>query len=226
MIEITNLTKTFGKRKAVDDISFRVEKGEVVGFLGPNGAGKTTTMSMITGFLSYTEGSIKVDGLEVVEHPDEVKKKIGYLPEQPPLYMDMTVKEYLNFMYELKKVKLPRQKHIEELYYYWNYYYNIRSLTLFDFQHDRTLDAEFEEIVRKCVEELLLEFMISKTGEKVVKDKWLTPAMIAKYYAQSMTFVVMNWIQSGMLLSPKEIAEIYDYIMTRSMQDIIDELKE
>lgn len=84
----------------------------------------------------------------------------------------------------------------------------------------------FEEIVRKCVEELLLEFMISKTGEKVVKDKWLTPAMIAKYYAQSMTFVVMNWIQSGMPLSPKEIAEVYDYIITRSMQDIIDELKE
>ena len=84
----------------------------------------------------------------------------------------------------------------------------------------------FEEIVRKCVEELLLEFMISKTGEKVVKDRWLTPAMIAKYYAQSMTFVVMNWIQSGMLLSPKEIAEVYDYIITRSMQDIIDELKE
>lgn len=84
----------------------------------------------------------------------------------------------------------------------------------------------FEEIVRKCVEELLLEFMISKTGEKVVKDKWLTPSMIAKYYAQSMTFVVMNWIQSGMPLSPKEIAEVYDYIITRSMQDIIDELKE
>ena len=84
----------------------------------------------------------------------------------------------------------------------------------------------FEEIVRKCVEELLLEFMISKTGEKVVKDRWLTPAMIAKYYAQSMTFVVMNWIQSGMPLSPKEIAEVYDYIITRSMQDIIDELKE
>ena len=76
----------------------------------------------------------------------------------------------------------------------------------------------FEEIVRK--------FMISKTGEKVVKDRGLTPAMIAKYYAQSMTFVVMNWIQSGMLLSPKEIAEVYDYIITRSMQDIIDELKE
>ena len=87
-------------------------------------------------------------------------------------------------------------------------------------------ENSFEEIVRKCVEELLLEFMISKTGEKVVKDRWLTPAMIAKYYAQSMTFVVMNWIQSGMLLSPKEIAEVYDYIITRSMQDIIDELKE
>ena len=84
----------------------------------------------------------------------------------------------------------------------------------------------FEEIVRKCVEELLLEFKISKTGEKVVKDKWLTPSMIAKYYAQSMTFVVMNWIQSGMPLSPREIAEVYDYIITRSMQDIIDELKE
>ena len=115
MIEITNLTKTFGKRKAVDDISFRVEKGEVVGFLGPNGAGKTTTMSMITGFLSYTEGSIKVDGLEVVEHPDEVKKKIGYLPEQPPLYLDMTVTEYLDFVYQLKKATAEKNRHLREV---------------------------------------------------------------------------------------------------------------
>ena len=115
MIEITNLTKTFGKRKAVDDISFRVEKGEVVGFLGPNGAGKTTTMSMITGFLSYTEGSIKVDGLEVEEHPDEVKKKIGYLPEQPPLYLDMTVTEYLDFVYQLKKATAEKNRHLKEV---------------------------------------------------------------------------------------------------------------
>lgn len=115
MIEITNLTKTFGKHRAVDNISFRVEKGEIVGFLGPNGAGKTTTMSMLTGFLSYTEGSIKVDGLEVLEHPDEVKKKIGYLPEMPPLYLDMTVSEYLDFVYKLKKVKLDQRKHLKEV---------------------------------------------------------------------------------------------------------------
>lgn len=84
----------------------------------------------------------------------------------------------------------------------------------------------FEEITRKCVEEILLEVMIAKTGEKVVKDKWLTPEMLSKYYAQSMTFVVINWIKSGMPLSPKEIAEVYDYIITRSMKDIVEELKE
>ncbi len=115
MIEITNLSKTFGKHKAVNDISFQINKGEIVGFLGPNGAGKTTTMSMITGFLSYTEGSIKVDGMEVLENPDEVKKKIGYLPEQPPLYLDMTVYEYLDFVYQLKKATPEKTRHLKEV---------------------------------------------------------------------------------------------------------------
>ena len=115
MIEILNLTKKYGAKKAVDNISFKVEKGEILGFLGPNGAGKSTTMNIITGYLSATEGTVKVDGHDVLEEPNEVKKRIGYLPEQPPLYMDMTVREYLNFIYDLKKVKLDRSKHLMEV---------------------------------------------------------------------------------------------------------------
>lgn len=115
MIEVRNLTKRYGSNVALDDISFSVEEGTVLGFLGPNGAGKSTTMNIITGYLSASDGSVTVDGLDTLEHPNEVKRKIGYLPEQPPLYQDMTVKEYLNFMYELKKVTLPKEKHIGEI---------------------------------------------------------------------------------------------------------------
>ena len=115
MIEVRNLTKRYGSNIALDDISFSVEEGTVLGFLGPNGAGKSTTMNIITGYLSASDGSVTVDGLDTLDHPNEVKRKIGYLPEQPPLYQDMTVKEYLNFMYELKKVTLPKKKHIDEI---------------------------------------------------------------------------------------------------------------
>ncbi len=115
MIEINNLTKCYGTKKAVDNISFSIKKGEIVGFLGPNGAGKSTTMSIITGYLSYTDGSVKIDGTEVLDDPIAIKKKIGYLPEQPPLYMDMTVDEYLNFVYELKNVKSDKETHIKEI---------------------------------------------------------------------------------------------------------------
>ncbi len=116
MIEIQNLTKSYGQIKAVDDISFRVEKGEILGFLGPNGAGKSTTMNIITGFISSTSGTVKVDGYDIMENPREVKKRIGYLPEQPPLYMDMTVLEYLNFVYELKLVdKKQRRTQISDI---------------------------------------------------------------------------------------------------------------
>ncbi len=104
MIEIQNLTKEYGKIKAVDNISFTVEKGEILGFLGPNGAGKSTTMNILTGFVSSTSGSVKVAGYDVLEDPVEVKKHIGYLPELPPLYMDMTVNEYLDFCANLKSV--------------------------------------------------------------------------------------------------------------------------
>jgi ABC-2 type transport system ATP-binding protein len=104
MIEIQNLTKEYGKIKAVDDISFTVEKGEILGFLGPNGAGKTTTMNILTGFISSTSGTVKVAGYDVLENPIEVKKHIGYLPELPPLYFDMTVSEYLDFCANLKAV--------------------------------------------------------------------------------------------------------------------------
>ncbi len=115
MIEVKNLVKQYGSHRAVDNISFKVEEGEILGFLGPNGAGKSTTMNIITGYLSATDGTVTVNGYDVLDDPDNAKRSIGYLPELPPLYMDMTVKEYLNFMYDLKKCKLPRQKHLAEI---------------------------------------------------------------------------------------------------------------
>ena len=115
MIEVKNLTKRYGSKTALDQVSFTVEEGTILGFLGPNGAGKSTTMNIITGYLSASSGEVTVGGQNILDYPNEVKKKIGYLPEQPPLYLDMTVKEYLNFMYELKKVTLPRQQHIQEI---------------------------------------------------------------------------------------------------------------
>ena len=114
MVEVKNLTKFYGSIKAVDDISFTVETGEVLGFLGPNGAGKSTTMNMITGYLSSTSGTVTIDGCEILDDPIHAKSKIGYLPEIPPLYIDMTVKKYLEFMFDLKKVKLPKKEHIDE----------------------------------------------------------------------------------------------------------------
>ena len=105
MIEVRNLTKVYGKKKAVDDLSFTIEDGEIFGFLGPNGAGKSTTMNIITGCLSATEGTVVIDGNDIFEQAYTAKKNVGYLPEQPPLYMDMTVEEYLRFVAEAKKVK-------------------------------------------------------------------------------------------------------------------------
>lgn len=115
MIEVKNLTKRYGDIKALDDISFTVDTGEVLGFLGPNGAGKSTTMNIITGYISSTSGTVTVDGTEILENPRETKRKIGYLPEIPPLYPEMTVRKYLEFMFDLKKVKLPKKEHIEEI---------------------------------------------------------------------------------------------------------------
>lgn len=115
MIEVKNLVKLYGDKRAVDDVTFTVQKGEVLGFLGQNGAGKSTTMNIITGYLSSTSGTVTIDGHEVLEDPIEVKKRIGYLPEHPPLYLDMTVKDYLGFMFDLKKIKIPKKQHIEEI---------------------------------------------------------------------------------------------------------------
>ena len=115
MIKIDHLVKHFGDKKAVNDISFTVEEGEIVAFLGPNGAGKSTTMNILTGYLSSTSGKAEIDGVDILEAPLEAKKKIGFLPEQPPLYLDMTVEEYLNFVYDLKGCKLNRKKHIAEI---------------------------------------------------------------------------------------------------------------
>ncbi len=115
MIEVTGLSKRYGNHLAVDDVSFSISKGEIVGFLGPNGAGKSTIMNIITGYLSLTQGEVTVDGFDVAENPEEAKKRIGYLPEIPPLYVDMKVREYLNFIYDLKKVKFPKKPHIDEI---------------------------------------------------------------------------------------------------------------
>ena len=115
MIEVKNLTKQYGDKRGVNNISFTVNEGEILGFLGPNGAGKSTTMNILTGYLSATSGVAKIGEFDILENPMEAKRYIGYLPEQPPLYLDMTVKEYLNFIYDLKKCKLPRQHHIEQV---------------------------------------------------------------------------------------------------------------
>lgn len=115
MIEVKNLTKHYGDKKAVNDISFVVNDGEILGFLGPNGAGKSTTMNMLTGYISSTSGSVLINGVDVLEDPIKAKANIGYLPELPPLYLDMTVKSYLNFVFDLKKCKLPRKSHLTDI---------------------------------------------------------------------------------------------------------------
>lgn len=117
MIELKHVTKRYGAKCAVDDISFTINKGEVLGFLGRNGAGKSTTMNMITGYISASGGQILLDGMDVLEQPREVKRRIGYLPEQPPLYLDMTVEEYLRFVCDIKEVRKKSQKaHLDDLY--------------------------------------------------------------------------------------------------------------
>lgn len=115
MIKVEHLTKRYGSHLAVDDISFEVNEGEILGFLGPNGAGKSTTMNILTGYLSSTNGTITINGHDILEEPNEAKASIGYLPEHPPLYLDMTVREYLDFMFDLKQCKFNRRKHIAEI---------------------------------------------------------------------------------------------------------------
>lgn len=115
MIEVKNLSKSYGSKLAVDGISFTAGESEILGFLGPNGAGKSTTMNMLTGYLSSSGGQALINGVDILEDPVRAKKDIGYLPELPPLYLDMTVMEYLNFVYDLKKCKLPRKSHLNEI---------------------------------------------------------------------------------------------------------------
>ena len=115
VIEISNLVKKYGDHTAVDHLSLVVEPGKIYGFLGPNGAGKSTTMNMITGYLGATSGEIKINGHDILKEPEKAKKCIGYLPELPPLYMDMTVKEYLCFVADLKQLeKSLRRRYVEE----------------------------------------------------------------------------------------------------------------
>lgn len=115
MIEVKDLTKVYGNKHAVDGISFTVNEGEILGFLGPNGAGKSTTMNILTGYISSTSGTAKVAGFDILEDPIEAKKHIGYLPEHPPLYLDMTVQAYLEFCYHLKKARQPMKAHLDDI---------------------------------------------------------------------------------------------------------------
>lgn len=115
MIDVKKLTKRYGNLTAVDSLSFSAKEGEILGFLGPNGAGKSTTMNMITGYISITSGSAKIAGYDILEQPVEAKRRIGYLPEQPPLYPDMTVDEYLRFVSKLKQSKLGEGEHLDEI---------------------------------------------------------------------------------------------------------------
>ncbi|MCR4435302.1 MAG: ATP-binding cassette domain-containing protein [Clostridiales bacterium] len=115
MIEIQNLTKSYGRIKAVNNLNFTVEKGEILGFLGPNGAGKSTTMNIITGYIPPSQGTVKVCGFDILENPNEVKKHIGYLPELPPLYLDMTVKDYLDFAGDLKMAGKSKRSRIADI---------------------------------------------------------------------------------------------------------------
>ena len=110
MIEVKNVTKKYGKAVAVDDISFTIKEGEIVGLLGPNGAGKSTTMNMITGFIEPTQGEIIINGYDILKKPRKAKKEIGYMPEGVPLYTDLTVKEFVTYMAEIKQVNSKERK--------------------------------------------------------------------------------------------------------------------
>ena len=115
MIEINNLVKKYGPNTAVSDISFKISEGEIVGFLGPNGAGKSTTMNILAGYLAPTSGSASVNGIDITQNPKQAKAQIGYLPEHPPLYLDMLVCEYLDFVADLKGFEGDRKKHIDQI---------------------------------------------------------------------------------------------------------------
>lgn len=115
MVKVENLVKRYGSNYALNDVSFEIGEGEIVGLLGPNGAGKSTTMNILTGYLSSTSGAAYINGINILENPIEAKKYIGFLPEQPPLYPEMTVAEFLDFVYELKGCTLPRREHLDEI---------------------------------------------------------------------------------------------------------------
>lgn len=115
MVKAEHLVKRYGANYALNDVSFEIAEGEIVGLLGPNGAGKSTTMNILTGYLSSTAGHAYINGIDILENPLEAKKYIGFLPEQPPVYPDMTVTEYLNFVYELKGCKLDKESHLNEI---------------------------------------------------------------------------------------------------------------
>lgn len=116
MIQVENISKKYGEHTAVENLSFTVEKGQIYGFLGPNGAGKSTTMNIMTGYIAAGSGTVKINGFDILTEPEKAKKCIGYLPEIPPLYTDMTVYEYLMFVAELKKVpRKERMEHVEEI---------------------------------------------------------------------------------------------------------------
>ncbi len=165
MIEINNLVKRYGDKKAVKGISFTVNDDEVLGFLGPNGAGKTTTMNIITGYLSSTSGTVKVNGHDILEEPELAKKEIGYLPENPPLYTDMTVNEYLSFICDLKGVSKDKRKEQLE---------NIKSMVKIDDVQDRLNEPTVGLDPNQIIEIRRLIKSLSKTHSIIISSHILS----------------------------------------------------
>ena len=205
MIEVKNLTKKYGDFTAVDNISFTIQEGEIVGLLGPNGAGKSTTMNMITGFIEQTEGEVIVDGYNMLKKPKKAKKEIGYMPEGVPLYTDLTVKEFVTYMAEIKKINKKERKERFPLY---------TELTVKEFV---TYMAEIKKVDRKTRKERV-EKIIKQTGLEDVQKKLIKN--LSRGYKQRVSMAgalvgdpkILILDEPTVGLDPKQITEIRNLI--------------
>ena len=213
MIEVNNIVKQYGSHLAVDHLSFRVEKGQIYGFLGPNGAGKSTTMNIITGYLASNEGTVVINGHDILEEPEEAKKCIGYLPEIPPLYPDMTVMEYLDFVAGLKNVQKSEKDEILE---------DIIEKTYLDSVKDRLI----KNLSKGYKQRVGLAQALIGNPEILILDEptvGLDPKQIMeirsliKELAKEHTVILSSHILS-------EVSAICDQIMIDAIKRIIDEI--
>ena len=193
MIEVKNLTKRYGNHLAVDHLNFTVESGKIYGFLGPNGAGKSTTMNIMTGYLGATEGQVLIDGHDILQEPEEAKKNIGYLPEIPPLYMEMTVREYLEFAAELKGIKKDkRESQIEEV---------IRLAKLRDVENRLIQNLSKGYKQRVGLAQAVLGFPVGLDPKQIIEIRELIRKLAKKH-----TVILSSHILA-------EVREVCDYIM-------------